>query len=232
MAEPSDSAPELSVVLPCRNQSGHIGPVLERYFAPLDSTGLSYELVVVPNDCTDDTAAVVARLAERDPRLVVRESALPGWGRSVRLGLEASRGGILSYTNSARTDPAHLPALLHLYLEQRPCVVKVRRVNREAPLREAGSWIFNLEGRLLFGIRGGDVNGTPKVFSREIYERLGLTSDGDLLDLELVAKAKRLGFPIFEMPVEGFRRHGGKSSTTLWSAAKMYAGALKLRGML
>ena len=66
------------------------------------------------------------------------------------------------------------------------------------------------------------------MFSREFYESLALTSTGDLFDLELIAGAGRLGLPIIEIPVQGFHRHGGKSSTTLSSAWKMYAGALRL----
>ena len=47
--------PYLSVILPCRNQADHIAEVLERYFAPLERTGRDFELVVVPNACTDRT---------------------------------------------------------------------------------------------------------------------------------------------------------------------------------
>ena len=96
------------------------------------------------------------------------------------------------------------------------------------PLREAGSFLYNLEARLLLGVHCRDVNGTPKVFSRELYEQLTLTADGDLLDLELMSGSVRFGTPIVELPVRGFQRHGGKSSTTWKSAWKMYSGALRL----
>ena len=36
---------------------------------------------------------------------------------------------------------------------------KVRRVKRGAPIREVGSWLYNLEARLLFGVRAADVKG-------------------------------------------------------------------------
>jgi hypothetical protein len=88
--------------------------------------------------------------------------------------------------------------------------------------------LYNLQGRVLFGLRCTDVNGTPKVFARSLYERVKLAEDGDLLDLELMAGAARFGVPVIELPVTGFRRHGGKSSTTLASAWHMYAGAVKL----
>ena len=219
----------LSVVLPCRNQEDHIADVVRRYAAPLQRTQRAYELVVVPNACTDGTEAVVRSLADDDPRIRVVVNPRGGWGLSVLTGLGAARGPVLCYTNSARTDPEHVVAVLDLYLRSAPCLAKARREQRGAPLREAGSWLFNLEGRLLFGIRARDVNGTPKVFSRDLYRELALFSEGDLLDLELMAKVSRRGLPVVELPVRGFHRHGGRSSTGLKTAWGLYTGALKLR---
>jgi hypothetical protein len=105
-------------------------------------------------------------------------------------------------------------------------------VQRNAPLRELGSFLFNCEARLLFGLGSDDVNGTPKLFAADFYRDLRLTADGDLLDLELMAHARRRGVPIREIPVAGFRRHGGRSTTTLKSAWNMYVGALRLRAEL
>jgi glycosyltransferase involved in cell wall biosynthesis len=222
----------LSVVLPCRNQEDHIGAVLRSYAAPLARSGRTYELVVVPNACTDRTAEVVRAVAAEDPRVRVVENPRGGWGLSVLTGLAAARGAMLCYTNSARTDPEHVTAVLDLCLGHAPCLAKARRESRGAPLREAGSWLFNLEGRLLFGIRARDVNGTPKVFPRDVYQGLDLFSEGDLLDLELMAKVSRRGLPIVELPVRGFRRHGGRSSTGLKTALGLYTGALRLKRML
>jgi glycosyltransferase involved in cell wall biosynthesis len=224
--------PVLSVVLPCRNQEDHIGSVLRAYAEPLQAAGLAYELVVVPNACTDHTADVVRQIAAGDARVAVVESALGGWGRAVLLGLAAARGEVLCYTNSARTDPADIPPLLELYRQRAPCLAKVRREQRGAFWRELGSSLYNLEGRLLYGFSARDVNGTPKILSRDVYRRLDLHSLGDLLDLELIVKVARLGLPIVEKPVYGFKRHGGKSTTRLGSAWRMYTGALALRKTL
>ena len=221
--------PFLSVVLPCRDQEDHIVDVLARYLDPLEQTGRSFELVVVPNACRDRTADVVEELAASDPRVRVVENPAGGWGLSVLTGLDASLGEVLCYTNSARTDPATVVQLLAVYLEEAPCIAKVRRVKRNAFRRELGSWLYNLESRLLFGIRARDVNGTPKILPSALYEQLAPRSEGDLLDLELLASATQAGVKVVELSIEGFRRHGGKSSTNLGSAYKMYAGALRLR---
>jgi glycosyltransferase involved in cell wall biosynthesis len=222
-------APQFSIVLPCRNQADHIGALLPRYLQALDRLASPYELVVVPNACSDRTQAIVEDFARNDSRVRVVVNPLGGWGLSVRTGLDAARGKILAYTNTARTDPELLPTFVQMYLAHKPCLVKARREHRQAPMRELGSLIYNLEARCLFGIRARDVNGTPKLFSREFYQSTHFSATGDLLDMEIMAWASRCGLRIMEIPVEGFRRHGGKSSTTLKSAYKMYLGAVNLK---
>jgi hypothetical protein len=218
----------VSLVLPCRNQADHIGAVLPRYLGPLETLGLPFELVVVPNASTDATEAVVREFAARDPRVRVAVNPGGGWGLSVLTGLAAARGDVLAYTNTARTDPATVPRFVRLQRDEGG-LVKARREARHAPLREAGSLLYNLEARLCFGLRSADVNGTPKVFPRALYESARLKEPGDLLDLELMVAAHRSGVAVVEVPVRGFSRHGGKSSTNLRSAWRMYRGALRLR---
>jgi hypothetical protein len=85
--------------------------------------------------------------------------------------------------------------------------------------------LYNMEAKLCFRVNCRDVNGTPKVFGRALYESAVLSADGDLLDLELMRHVAARGLLVVEIPVRGFTRHGGKSSTTFRSAGKMYAGA-------
>lgn len=221
-------AGKLSLVLPCRNQADHIGRLLPRYLEALEALGISFELVVVPNASTDDTRAVVERLARADGRIRVAANPAGGWGLSVRTGLRAADGTILAYTNTARTDPESIPLFVQRFRTAGRGLVKARREARHAPLREMGSFLYNLEARVLFDVPCRDVNGTPKVFGRELYERLTLTENGDLLDLELVSQAAALQVPVTEIPTRGFARHGGRSSTTLASAWGMYTGALRV----
>jgi len=215
----------ISLVLPCRNQADHIGRVVDGYRAALDELGRPFELVVVPNASTDATREVVERLGEADPRVRVVENPLGGWGLSVRTGLAAARGGILAYTNTARTNPATVPDFVRRYVASGAALVKARREARHSPMREFGSMLYNMEAKLCFRVNCRDVNGTPKVFGRALYESAVLSADGDLLDLELMRHVAARGLLVVEIPVRGFTRHGGKSSTTFRSAGKMYAGA-------
>jgi chlorobactene glucosyltransferase len=116
-AEPNikDRPPEggipLSVVIPARNEAHQIETVVRSVLA---STYVPLEVLVVDDRSTDDTAAVVERLAREDRRLrLVRGEPLPaGWyGKpwACRQGARAATGDILVFTDA---DTAHDPALL------------------------------------------------------------------------------------------------------------------------
>jgi glycosyltransferase involved in cell wall biosynthesis len=222
------SATRASIVLPVHNQADHIGQVVGDFVTALDRLPLEYELILVPNACRDDTPAVAHALAGRYPSVRVVESELGGWGRAVRVGLAAASGSLLCYTNSARTAPEELTLTLLYAVAHPDIVVKANRKIREHWTRRLGSLLYNLECRALFDLACWDVNGTPKVFPRSKTALLGLSRDDDLIDAEFAAICRREGYPMLEVPIFSSRRHGGKSTTNLGSAWKMYVGAYRL----
>lgn len=220
--------PLLSIVLPVHNQADHVARVIREYQAAL--AGLpSYELLLVENGSRDGSREACAALAAGEPalRLIVAERS--GWGHAVRLGLGAARGEWLAYTNSARTTGADLRRLLDDALAGPAAVVKADRHQRDGALRRIGSALYNLEARLLFGVRYRDVNGTPKIFPRRFAGLLALRRDDDLIDLEFCAVCRREGYPLRQIPVFASGRHGGHSTTRLRSALRLYRGAVALR---
>jgi glycosyltransferase involved in cell wall biosynthesis len=218
----------VSIVLPVHNQADHIAGIVEEYLGPLARIGAACEIVLVPNACRDESPAVCAALAAAHPEVRVVASEPGGWGRAVRTGLAAARGDVLCYTNSARTAPEDL-ALMLLYAMAYPgVVVKANRKIREHWTRRLGSLLYNMECRALFDLSNWDVNGTPKVFPRRFGKLMALTRDDDLIDAEFSLVCRRTGYPMVEVPIFSHRRHGGRSTTTLRSAVRMYWGAYRL----
>ena len=101
----------VSVIIPARNESATIETVVRSVLA---STYQPLELLVVDDRSTDDTAAIVERLAAADPRvrLVRGRRCLPGWyGKpwACHQGYRAARGELLLFTDA---DTRHEPELL------------------------------------------------------------------------------------------------------------------------
>jgi hypothetical protein len=220
--------PRFSIVLPVYNQADHVAELVGNYVLELDRAGLDYELVLVPNGCRDESAEICRGLAAGDPRIVVEELEQGGWGRAVRAGLERSSGETLCYTNSARTTSEMLTVALQFAAAHPDVVVKAQRKIRDNAMRQAGSLLYNLECRLLFGLATWDINGTPKVFPRACDRLLRLQRTDDLIDAEFVLACKRGKYPIVELPIALTIRHGGQSTTRFSSAWRMYRGAFEL----
>jgi len=221
--------PDISVVLPIYNQADHVEGIVRQYLASLGNLKHSCELVLVVNGNEDGSLERSLVLAESYDSLKVVYDEQSGWGRAVRKGLEAATGDTLSYTNSARTSSYHLALHVMLALANPGLIIKANRRLRHPLARRIGSVIYNVECRTLFDLPVWDINGTPKVFSRETYERLNLHQDGDLIDLEFIIRCGQLGLQILEVPIVSSARHGGGSTTNFISAARMYWGALSMR---
>lgn len=108
---PMASGVPVSVVIPARNESVTIETVVRSVLA---SSYRPFELLVVDDRSTDDTAARVERLAAEDSRvrLIRGEPLPPGWyGKpwACLQGYRAAAGELLLFTDA---DTRHAPELL------------------------------------------------------------------------------------------------------------------------
>jgi glycosyltransferase involved in cell wall biosynthesis len=220
--------PHVSVILPVYNQADHVEHIVDSYLAALDNLKQSIEIILVVNASSDGSLERCQALANSCPSLKVLNNNQPGWGRAVRTGLAEAKGGLLCYTNSARTSSYALALHIMLALANPGLVIKANRRLRHPFLRRIGSVLYNVQCRTLFDLPVWDVNGTPKVFSREALDILDLKENGDLIDLEFIVRCKQVGLQILEVPIVSTVRHGGESTTNWVSAFDMYWGAYRL----
>ncbi len=108
---PPAIGPRVSVIIPARNESATIETVVRSILA---STYPTFELLVVDDRSTDDTAAIVERMAAGDARLrlIPGESLPTGWyGKpwACLQGYRAASAEVLLFTDA---DTRHGPELL------------------------------------------------------------------------------------------------------------------------
>src|SRR4051812_49910738 len=98
-------APDISILVPTLNEAANLPELLRRTDAAL--AGRAYEVIVIDDQSTDDTPAVVADLATRYPvRLHVRPSAYGGLSGAGLGGVRLGRGGGVVGMGA---DPPHPP---------------------------------------------------------------------------------------------------------------------------
>lgn len=100
-AREPEYAPDLSVVIPARDEAAYIGRALESVTAqswPLDRL----EVLVVDNGSTDGTSDFVREMANKSTGLCIRliQEPQPGTGRARNRGAEAARGDYLLFMDA------------------------------------------------------------------------------------------------------------------------------------
>jgi glycosyltransferase involved in cell wall biosynthesis len=201
-------APDLSVVILCYRSEEHLVPFIDEMHAALSGQSIDYELVLVANHDADghpdSTPQIVKTLANRDARclpVIETKRGMMGW--DLRHGLSAATGSMIAIVDGDGQTPAsEIVRLYSLWQQKRPDFLKVYRVQRDDSwFRKFASGLFNFLFAFFFPVwRIRDVNGKPKMFSREAMLRMKLTSNDWFADAEIVLEARRLKFTILETP--------------------------------
>jgi glycosyltransferase involved in cell wall biosynthesis len=106
--------PTVSVVMPVRNRPVQ---VLEAIESVREQTMPDWELIVVDDGSTDDTADVVARAASADPRIRLVRRPASGVCAARNAGIDAAVGEWLAFLDSDNTWVPHFLGVMSAYLE-------------------------------------------------------------------------------------------------------------------
>ena len=89
---------DISIVIPTWNNCRRLAQTLSALCGCEVPPAVDWELVVVNNQCTDDTDAVVANFSSRLPIVYVKEPRL-GLSRAKNAGVAAARGRLIIFTD-------------------------------------------------------------------------------------------------------------------------------------
>ena len=138
-----------------------------------------------------------------------------GLGGSVRTGLAEATTDLVLYTDADMPfDLADLGKAIRLMRVYDADIVSAYRFDRtgEGAKRSAYSHVYNVLVKTLCRLRMRDVNFAFKLIRREVLAHVELESEGSFIDVELLAKAQRLGYYIIQFGVDYFPRERGTST--------------------
>ena len=195
---------ELSVVLPCYNESRGLEAILDRF--AMHGSGVSFELILVDNGSTDDTSTVLERLLSRYPfARSVRIEENRGYGHGLFTGLQAASAPFLAWSHAdLQTDPADVFRAFRLvqdYPQPERVLVKGRRHGRSLSERVVSMGMQTLATLILLTPLS-EINAQPKVFSRDLLDRLDAPPADFNFDLYVLLRAKRAGWRVLSFPVQ------------------------------
>lgn len=207
MALPNE--PELSIILPCRNEALALGFCLKKIDAIIRQHRLSAE-IIVSDSSTDESAAIALRFGAR-----VLQHGLPGYGRACLAGFSAARGRYIFLADADATyDFSEIKRFLDRLRQGCDIVIGNRLAGTIAagamPVmhRYVGNPLLSAMVRFLFGANVSDVHCGMRALRRDIVSALNLRASGMEFASEMIIRAAQQHRLITELPINYFTRLG------------------------
>ena len=205
--------PSISVFFPAYNDAATIGALVRNALALLPTLADDYEVLVVNDGSTDETAAVLDELAHADPRVcVVQHARNLGYGAALRSGFAHARKELVFYTDGdGQYDVRELAALYPLLTAGVDVVNGFKIKRADSGQRKVLGGIYNRTARFLFQLPIRDVDCDFRLLRRSPVAALRLTSSSGSICVELVRKLSVAGCRFAEVPVHHYPRVHGRS---------------------
>ncbi len=203
----------ISVFFPCYDEQENVGRTVEKAIMVLEKLNADFDVTIVDDGSSDDTGRIADEIAGRDDRVkVVHHRHNLGYGAALRSGFEAATKELVFYTDGdGQFDMSEMPPLLEL-MDQYDIVSGYRLDRKDSVMRKINGWCWTKLVCLLFGLKIRDIDCAFKLYKREIFDNMELSSTGALIDTEILARAARKDYRITQKGVHHYPRTAGEQS--------------------
>ena len=205
--------PGISVFFPAYNDAATIGSLVTEALNVLPTLTDDFEVIVVDDGSTDETAGQLDDLARshREVR-VIHHAHNQGYGAALRTGFSAAEKDLIFYTDGdGQYDVRELLVLYPLLTSEVDVVNGFKLKRADNRRRKVLGGLYNRLARLVFLLPIRDVDCDFRLIRRSAVAPLKLTVTSGAICVELVNELRRNGCRFAEAPVHHYPRPHGRS---------------------
>lgn len=209
MATPQSSVVEVSVVSPFYNEENILEEAITILLEKMDNLDTTWELIVVNDGSTDNSGEIVAKLADKYPRLrLVSYPINRGRGYALRQGIDRAQGDIIITTEIDLSWGEDIVERLYREIKKHSAADVVVA----SPHLPGGGYKNVPWKRVFFSQFGNKIirtcmtnavtmnTGMTRAYRREVIQSLPLEEDRKEFHLEVIMKAQALKYRLHEIP--------------------------------
>jgi glycosyltransferase involved in cell wall biosynthesis len=225
-------APELSIVIPVRNEAPALRELHRELTETLTRFGRSYEILAIEDGSTDTSFGILAELQTMDPRLrVIRFRRNFGQTAAFAAGFDHARGQLIVTSDAdGQNDPRDIPKMVELVERGHDIVCGWRKDRKDAFLsRRLPSMIANSLISVVTGVHLHDYGCSLKVFRAGVVKSMRIYGE---MHRFLPAIASEQGVSIAEVVVNHRPRQHGRSNYGIGRTIRVTLDLLTLKFLL
>lgn len=226
---PDKTSLNVSVIAPVFNEERNLSTLYALLRQVLEVEGLGWELVLINDGSTDNSAAVLDVLAATDPRVkVVHFRRNYGQTAAMMAGIDFASGDVIIPIDAdLQNDPADIPKLLAKLREGFDVCSGWRKVRKDESLRRNfPSRMANLLISKVSGVRLHDYGCSLKAYRKEVVKGVKLYGE---MHRFIPIYASWHGARVTEIPVNHNPRLHGKSNYGLERIFKVFLDLLVVK---
>ncbi|MGD9639547.1 MAG: glycosyltransferase family 2 protein [Alphaproteobacteria bacterium] len=222
----------LSVFFPAFNEEKNIAATVVRADEVLKNLKLkNYEIIVVNDGSSDKTAEVVLKLAQKNSHIrLVNHQRNRGYGGALKTGFSQSKYEWVAFADSdGQFDFADIKKFL-AEAENADLVLGFRIKRADSLFRQLTTFGWKTIARIFLGLDVKDYSCGFKLIKKQVYDAvLPLVGEEKVTQIEMLVKAKRLGFKFAEVGVPHYpRKFGTQTGANLKVVFKSIIDLFKL----
>jgi glycosyltransferase involved in cell wall biosynthesis len=211
--EPRPLDKGFSVVIPAVNEAESVGAVVRQIRATMDRTGEPFEVIVVDDGSTDETA----QRAREAGATVLQHPQNAGYGAGLKTGIACAQFDRIIITDADGTYPIDRIPDLMAESDRFDMVVGARqgRHYRESAFKEPARLVFGALCSWVTGVPIPDVNSGLRVFRTSLARQyFHVISQGFSFTTTITLAAISNGYFVKYVPID-YRERVGKSKVKL-----------------
>lgn len=197
---------ELSVLMPCLNESETIGKCIEKSKIQINNLNLNAEIVVADNGSTDGSIDIAEKYGARIVH--VKEK---GYGNTLNEGIKNCKGKYIFIADSDQSyDFNEITNFYNKIIEGYDLIQGCRLPSGDGIIekgampithRYIGNPIFTLMTKVLFGLPFNDIYCGMKIIKKEKFDKISIISTGMVFCLEILIKFIFNKFKTNQLPI-------------------------------
>gem|GEM_PF-149882 len=207
------SSRSLSVVLPAYNEEQIIGHTVSAVLDTLSAWRVDAEVLVVSDGSTDRTGAIIAALAESNPRVrLVTHPTNQGYGAALVSGFAAATKDLTLFMDSGGQFDIRDLQRFFPFIDEYDAVIGYRLHRQDSWMRKLNAWGWKQLIGFVLDVHVRDIDCAFKLLRTSILHQYPLETRGAMINAELLYRLKRAGYTYREVGVQHLPRQAGRAT--------------------